>query len=124
MPLSVGVIGTGWVGASVAISVLHAGIGSELLLADARTEVAESAAPARPRQVVGQGIGVAPHSVHAQVVGEHGDSEVVLWSSASVGGTPLRQWHGWSGDREGAIATEVRTAAYEIIRRKGATNHA
>src|SRR3954470_15778869 len=44
MPLSVGVIGTGWVGSSVAISVLHAGIGSELLLADARVEVAEGEA--------------------------------------------------------------------------------
>ena len=44
MPLSVGVIGTGWVGASVAISVLHAGFASELLLADARHEVAEGEA--------------------------------------------------------------------------------
>ena len=62
--------------------------------------------------------------MHAQVVGEHGDSEVVLWSSAHVGGTPLREWPGWSPEREQPIATEVRTAAYEIIKRKGATNHA
>jgi len=79
---------------------------------------------ARLRQVVGQELRVDPHSVHAQVVGEHGDSEVVLWTSAHVGGTPLRQWPGWSAEREAPIATEVRTAAYEIIRRKGATNHA
>ena len=44
MPISVGVVGTGWVGASVAISTLHAGFASELLLADARHEVAEGEA--------------------------------------------------------------------------------
>jgi L-lactate dehydrogenase len=44
MPLSVGVIGTGWVGSSVAISVLNAGFASELLLADTRHEVAEGEA--------------------------------------------------------------------------------
>src|SRR4051812_2137817 len=44
MPLCVGVLGTGWVGSSVAISVLHAGFASELLLADARAEVAEGEA--------------------------------------------------------------------------------
>ncbi len=48
----------------------------------------------------------------------------MLWSSAHVGGTPLREWPGWSREREQPIATEVRTAAYEIIKRKGATNHA
>ena len=79
---------------------------------------------ARLRQVLGREIRVDPRSIHAQVVGEHGDSEVVLWSSADVGGTPLRRWPRWSGDAEQRIASEVRTAAYEIIKRKGATNHA
>jgi L-lactate dehydrogenase len=79
---------------------------------------------ARLRQALGQELRVDPHSVHAQVVGEHGDSEVVLWSSAHVGGTPLREWPEWSPEREQPIATDVRTAAYEIVKRKGATNHA
>jgi len=79
---------------------------------------------ARLRQVLGRELHLDPRSIHAQVIGEHGDSEVVLWSSASVGGTPLRRWPGWQRDREASIAYEVRTAAYEIIRRKGATNHA
>lgn len=79
---------------------------------------------ARLRQVVGRELGVAPQSVHAQVVGEHGDSEVVLWSSAQVGGVPVRQWPGWSAEIETRLATEVRHAAYEVIQRKGATNHA
>ena len=79
---------------------------------------------ARLRQLLGRELNVDPRSIHAHVVGEHGDSEVVLWSSARVGGTPLREWPDWSAEREARIAYEVRTAAYEIIRRKGATNHA
>ena len=225
MQLSIGILGTGWVGSSVAISVLHAGFANELLLADARGEVAEGEAmdlahgaafyapatvravtpdelhrtdalviaagrggkpgesrlqllkenaallgeigralasyrglvvvvtnpvdvltqvvtqssglppervigtgtmldTARLRQVVGRELDVAPQSVHAHVIGEHGDSEVVLWSSARAGGVPVRQWPGWRREREAELATEVRRAAYEIIKRKGATNHA
>ena len=58
------------------------------------------------------------------MVGEHGDSEVVLWSSADIGGNPLRSWAGWRPEWETEVATEVRTAAQQIIRRKGSTNHA
>ena len=79
---------------------------------------------ARLKHVVGQVINVDPHSIHAHVVGEHGDSEVVLWSAARVGDVRLRDWVGWDQGREPALAEEVRRAAYEIIRRKGATNHA
>jgi L-lactate dehydrogenase len=79
---------------------------------------------ARLRQVLGRELNVDPRSVHAQVVGEHGDSEVVLWSGAWVGGTKLRDWPEWHPDREAALADQVRRAAYEIIQRKGATNHA
>ena len=57
-------------------------------------------------------------------MGEHGDSEVVLWSSVTVGGAALRRWPGWSNEREARIAQEVRRAAQEVIQRKGATNHA
>jgi L-lactate dehydrogenase len=225
MQLSVGILGTGWVGTSVAISVLHAGFASELVLCDMRAEVAEGEAmdlahgaafyppatvragdmddlvktdalviaagrggkpnesrldllrdnaamlasvgeqlrgyrglvvvvtnpvdvltlvvarssglplervlgtgtmldTARLRQVIGQELDIAAQSVHAHVVGEHGDSEVVLWSSAQVGGLPLRHWPGWRREREQPVADQVRRAAYEIIRRKGATNHA
>lgn len=79
---------------------------------------------ARLRHVLGRELDLEPRSVHAQVIGEHGDSEVVLWSSAQVGGVPLDRWPGWDPRRRGALADEVRTAAYEIIQRKGATNHA
>lgn len=79
---------------------------------------------ARLRQVLGRELGIDARSIHAQVVGEHGDSEVVLWSSATAGGVALRDWPAWEPSKEAALASEVRTAAYEIIQRKGATNHA
>ena len=74
--------------------------------------------------MLGRHLNLATNSVHAQVVGEHGDSEVVLWSGARVGGVALRAWPGWDGGDEPRIAAEVRDAAHAVIRRKGATNHA
>lgn len=225
MKRRVGIIGTGWVGSSVAISTLHSGVADEVLLYDVREAVAEGEAmdlahgasfyppaavrtatiedlvhadvvviaagrggrpgesrldllrenaaliddigqrltgargtvvvvsnpvdvltqrmtkvsglpaarvvgtgtmldTARLKQVIGYVIRVDPHSVHAHVVGEHGDSEVVLWTAARAGGVRLREWSGWQEEREAALAEEVRRAAHEIIRRKGATNHA
>ena len=221
----IGIVGVGWVGASVAISLLHRGVAGELVLCDRRGELAEGEAmdlahgssfypaarvragtledlrecdavviaagrggradetrldllrdnaataraigaalrghpgllvvvsnpvdvlthlvressglppervigtgtmldTARLRHLVGRALALDPRSVHAQVVGEHGDSEVVLWSSAQAGGRPLRDWPGWSAQSEARLGEEVRGAAYEIIRRKGATNHA
>ncbi|HEX6301816.1 MAG TPA: L-lactate dehydrogenase [Acidimicrobiia bacterium] len=78
----------------------------------------------RLRQVLGRELEVDPRSVHAQVIGEHGDSEVCVWSGAVVGGTRIRDWPGWTRGREREVETEVREAAYRIIERKGATNHA
>ncbi|WP_295952226.1 L-lactate dehydrogenase [Rhodoferax sp.] len=222
---SIGIIGTGWVGASVAISVLQAGAAQEVILFDARDGLAEGEAmdlahgaafypsaqvragslaemldtqaivitagkngapgqsrldllkenlgilrgiavqlrgyqgivvivsnpidvlvfdftqasglppervigtgtmldTARLRQILGQRLALDPRSIHAQVVGEHGDSEAVLWSGAEVGGVPLRSWVGWQPSDEEHIAHHVRRAAYEIIQRKGSTNHA
>lgn len=79
---------------------------------------------ARLRDIVGKKLGIEPQSIHAHVVGEHGDSEVVLWSRATIGGAQLRKWPTWQPEYEREIAEQVRTAAYEIIKRKGATNHA
>ena len=222
---SVGIIGTGWVGSSVAISTLHLGVVRELLLYDVRADVAEGEAmdlahgssfypratvqhaslddlqgtsvlvvaagrgggptesrldllrdnarlmtdlarvfedyqgivvmvtnpvdiltfvfkrdsglpvervigtgtmldTARLRQALGRDLDLDPRSVHANVIGEHGDSEVCVWSSATVGGKRLRDWSGWGPEREAEVAQEVREAAYRIIERKGATNHA
>lgn len=79
---------------------------------------------ARLRYALGRDLGLNPRTLHAQVIGEHGDSAVALWSSATAGGSLLRDWLDWDRSRESAWADEVRQAAYEIIRRKGATNHA
>jgi len=226
MKTSVGIIGMGWVGSSVAISLLHAGVVEELLVYDLRTEVAEGEAmdlaqgssfyPAatvrvasmaemreasavvvavgngslpggksrleqlaknvgivrdigralrgyagiiivvsnpvdvlthalalaadlppsrvigtgtmldtsRLRQMVAQQLTLDARSIHAHVVGEHGDSEVVLWSTARVGGSPLLDWPGWSAPHADSIADAVRNAGYEIVKRKGTSNHA
>ncbi|MCI4354985.1 MAG: hypothetical protein L3K06_06430 [Thermoplasmata archaeon] len=72
---------------------------------------------------------VAVPNVHAFIVGEHGDSEVPLWSSASIAGVPVARWLESCGRpfREGEreeIFASVRDAAYEVIRGKGATHYA
>ena len=84
----------------------------------------------RLRFLLAEQIGVATQSVHAYVVGEHGDSELPLWSSASVGSVPLLQWVGPDGTHvldestQARIARDVVESAYRIIEGKGATNYA
>ncbi|MGB2926571.1 MAG: L-lactate dehydrogenase [Limnothrix sp.] len=79
---------------------------------------------ARLRQILGRELNLDPRSIHAQIIGEHGDSEVALWSSARLGGTLLRHWENWTTAKEAEVTEAVRTAAYQIIQKKGATNHA
>jgi L-lactate dehydrogenase len=79
---------------------------------------------ARLHQQLGALLQLSDRSIHAHVVGEHGDSQVVLWSCARIGSVPLRDWPGWTSADEERIAAQVRTAAAEVIRRKGCTNHA
>jgi L-lactate dehydrogenase len=81
----------------------------------------------RLRHLLAGRLGVSVSSVHAMVVGEHGDSEVVLWSSATVGGTPLLDVVGPKGGRMTAdelehLRQDVRQAGYRIIEGKGNTN--
>lgn len=69
---------------------------------------------------------VAPSSVHAYVLGEHGDSEVLCWSRATVGGISATTFAEQVGrpvtaELRAAIDDDVRRAAYKIIRGKGAT---
>ena len=81
---------------------------------------------ARFRALIAEALGVSPKSVHAYVIGEHGDSEVLLWSSARVGGISLTDFAGQIGvqvnrDTGMRIDDGVRRAAYRIIEGKGAT---
>ena len=81
---------------------------------------------ARFRVLLGRCLGVDAQHVHAYVIGEHGDSEVLTWSLVSVGGIPLDEYSRMQNqslcyeDRQG-IDEQVRRAAYHIISGKGAT---
>lgn len=84
---------------------------------------------ARLRALVGQHLQIDARSVHAYVIGEHGDSEVLLWSQATVAGLPLADFARQRGVAyddavRATIDYGVRRAAYEIIERKGATYYA
>lgn len=81
---------------------------------------------ARFRSLVGRHLGIAPQSVHAYVLGEHGDSEVLAWSNARAGSIALRCFADQVGKPlddgvRHAIDDGVRNAAYKIINGKGAT---
>ena len=81
---------------------------------------------ARLRSLIGRHLNVDSQHIHAYVLGEHGDSEVIPWSLVSVGGIPLEEFCNagkisiCSDDYEG-IDERVRRAAYHIIEGKGAT---
>jgi L-lactate dehydrogenase len=79
---------------------------------------------ARLRHHLGQHFGVDPRSVHAYILGEHGDSEMALWSSATIGNVPLAQMPQYDRAALDAILQDTRTAAYQIIQRKQATYYA
>lgn len=81
---------------------------------------------ARLKYHLGEHLGVDSRSVHAFIVGEHGDSEIAAWSSANVSGVPLDKFCEMRGHYNHAeaterIAEEVKQSAYGIIQRKGAT---
>ncbi len=81
---------------------------------------------ARFRALLGEYLGVSPQSVHAYVLGEHGDSEVLVWSEARVGGVSVFDFAEQIGQPideavKRKIDEGVRFAAYKIIEGKGAT---
>ena len=81
---------------------------------------------ARFRSLLGRHLGIAPQSVHAYVLGEHGDSEVLVWSNARAGSISLRSFADQVGkplteEVRAAIDDGVRNAAYKIIKGKGST---
>jgi len=81
---------------------------------------------ARFRSLLGRHLGVDAYHVHAYVLGEHGDSEVLAWSEVSIGGIPLIEFCVEQGEEvdettRHRIDDQVRNAAYHIIEGKGAT---
>jgi len=81
----------------------------------------------RFRTLVGQRLGVSPHSVHGYIIGEHGDSSVACWSQLNVGGVPLKTNWPTLGTKEDPdewykVHQEVIDAAGTVIRLKGYTS--
>lgn len=79
---------------------------------------------ARFRNAIAERAGVDPRSVHAYIMGEHGDSEFAVWSHANFGGINAAEYlkaNGHSDDDLNKIYEEVRDKAYVIINGKGAT---
>ena len=81
---------------------------------------------ARFKYLMGEHLGVDSRNIDAYIIGEHGDSEIAVWSSANVTGVPIHDFCEMRGhfQHEEAmirIAEEVKNSAYEIIEKKGAT---
>lgn len=75
----------------------------------------------RLRYLISEKLDINAKNIHAYVLGEHGDSEFVPWSHASVGLESIYSY--LSDDDLNAICENVRKAAYEVIQRKGVTNY-
>lgn len=80
---------------------------------------------ARFRFLLGEYFDVDTRNVHAYIIGEHGDTELPVWSHADIAGTSIAEWtknkDGFNQDALNQIFLNVRDAAYHIIERKGAT---
>jgi len=81
---------------------------------------------ARLKYLLGEHLSVDSRSVHAYIIGEHGDSEMAAWSCANVSGLPLSRFcemrgHHNHDEAMQQIADQVKNSAYEIIEKKHAT---
>ena len=76
---------------------------------------------ARLRFRIAERLGTSPKSIHAYQIGEHGDTEFSLWSTANIGGQSIRHFIGEDERRE--IEEYTRTEAYRIIEKKGSTHY-
>ncbi|WP_028709490.1 L-lactate dehydrogenase [Propionicicella superfundia] len=84
----------------------------------------------RLRRMIADKISIAQSNVHATIMGEHGDTEFPVWSTATIGTIPIREWRDHEGEPVftervlAALGDEAMHAAYRIIEGKGATNYA
>ncbi|MFZ5640593.1 MAG: L-lactate dehydrogenase [Bacillota bacterium] len=83
----------------------------------------------RFRQVISEHCGVEARNIHAYVIGEHGDTEVAVWSLANIAGVSINEFcrtcdRGCLIGEKAAMEREVRNAGYAIIEKKGATYYA
>lgn len=76
---------------------------------------------ARLRYILSKEFKISPKNVHAYVIGEHGDSEFIAWSTASIGTINVAE--SLNDEKQQEIAIEVRDSAYKIIEKKGNTSY-
>ncbi|MBU5247323.1 L-lactate dehydrogenase [Bacillus halotolerans] len=80
---------------------------------------------ARFRYMLSEYFGAAAHNVHAHIIGEHGDTELPVWSHANIGGVPVSELveknEAYKQEELEQIVDDVKNAAYHIIEKKGAT---
>jgi L-lactate dehydrogenase len=79
---------------------------------------------ARFRSYLARRLKVPPTQVQAMILGEHGDSMVPIWSSASIAGLPLDQWPGFSPTLQHEVFEETKTAGATLIKLKGGSGFA
>jgi L-lactate dehydrogenase len=79
---------------------------------------------ARFRSYLARRLGVPATQVQALILGEHGDSMVPIWSSATVGGLPLEQWQGFSPVVQREVMEETKKAGAQLIKLKGGSGFA
>ena len=78
----------------------------------------------RFRSLIAQQLNVPPTQMSALILGEHGESMVPIWSSATVGGLPLEKHPGWTANLSSELFTRTRGSGAEVIRKKGGAGFA
>src|SRR6056297_966756 len=84
----------------------------------------------RLRSMISSNCSISASNAHVYIIGEHGDSEVAVWSEAKIGGVPINQYSLECKKPDkcesclGGLFEQTKNAAYEIINKKGATNFA
>lgn len=78
----------------------------------------------RFRSLIAQKLGAAPTQVSALILGEHGDSMVPIWSSATVGGLSLDKYPGWNANLANELFTRTKGSGAEVIKKKGGAGFA
>ncbi|MCG9894366.1 MAG: lactate/malate dehydrogenase family protein [Fimbriimonadaceae bacterium] len=78
----------------------------------------------RFRSLIADHMKVGATDVKALILGEHGDSMVPIWSSATIGGVPLASLKGWSDDLAAELFQKTKTSGAEVIRQKGGAGRA
>jgi L-lactate dehydrogenase len=78
----------------------------------------------RFRSLIAKQLGAPPSQVSALILGEHGDSMVPIWSSATVAGLPMDKYPGWTANLANDLFTRTKGSGAEVIRKKGGAGFA